>query len=66
MTEAPRRTITITKDDWEYYYEVQQSGVINMFQHPLIKLFAPPGNYSAAFKHFEKDGNIKDLIIEQD
>ena len=57
------QSVTITADDWEDYYSVQQSGTMNMIGHPLIKKFMPGNNYAAAYNHFKKAGNTEDLVI---
>jgi hypothetical protein len=53
----------ISRAEWDDYYCTQQSGTINMWQHPNIQKFAPPGNYAAALKHFEEDGSDDLLVI---
>ncbi len=58
--------MTITYAEWKDYFSVQQSGVMNMWQHPLIIKFAPDNNYAAAHEHFEVQGNTEDLVIEED
>ena len=56
----------ISRSEWDDYYSVQQSGTINMWQHPNIQKFAPPGNYAAALKHFEEDGRDDFLVIKKE
>jgi len=54
----------ITKEIWDDYYEVQQSGRINMFEHPNIAYFFEGDSYSQAKTHFEVEGNTSDLVID--
>jgi len=56
----------ITQAEWQDYYTVQQSGIMNMYEHPLIFKFAPSGNWAAAHKHFEEEGNTEDLVLEEE
>lgn len=54
----------ITESEWKDYYQVQRGGTMNMMSHPLIKKFMPDGNWAAAHKHFEEDGQESPLVIE--
>jgi len=56
----------ITQAEWQDYYTVQQSGVMNMMGHPLIRKFMPRGNWAAAHKHFEEEGNTGDLVVQEE
>ena len=55
----------ITLSEWQDYYSVQESGVMNMWQHPLIVKFAPDGNWQAAFDHFEDQKRTDPLVIDE-
>ena len=63
MKKEPQSPVTISLVEWEDYYIIQQSGEMNMWHHPLIKKFAPDGNWKAAFEHFEEEGNTATLVI---
>lgn len=58
-----QRPYTITRADWVWFYAVQQSGLMNMMEHPLIHLFMPEGAYDTAFKHFREDGRTDVVVI---
>jgi len=55
--------IIIHKHEWDDYYEVQQSGRMNMMHHWCIRKFLPDGNYEKARTHFEENGNTNQLTI---
>jgi len=60
----PAKPYAIYVEDWEWFYEVQQSGEMNMLAHPLVSLFMPDGAYDAAFKHFVEEGRRVPVVIE--
>jgi len=60
----PEKPYTITKDMWDEYYEVQESGIMNMMGHHLIGYFFSDNAWQKSFNHFEKDANTADLVIE--
>tara|TARA_B100001250_G_C19253231_1_gene551680 strand:+ start:162 stop:365 length:204 start_codon:yes stop_codon:yes gene_type:complete len=60
----PTKPYEITKDIWDDYYSVQQSGVMNMFGYPTVVYFLTDGSYRTAFKHFETDGMTDPVVIE--
>ena len=61
---AFKRPYVIHLCDWEGFHAVQQSGLMNMMEHPLIHLFMPEGAYEAALDHFGHEGNTDPLVIE--
>lgn len=65
MQELPTKPYQITKEVWDDYYAVQESGVMNMFGYPTVVYFlADDSAYDKAFKHFEEDGNTEPITIE--
>tara|TARA_R110002020_G_scaffold14091_4_gene50179 strand:- start:33419 stop:33613 length:195 start_codon:yes stop_codon:yes gene_type:complete len=59
----PEKPYIITKDMWDEYYEVQQSGRMNMMGHHLIGYFCQGDAYQQAKNHFV-DNRTSDLVIE--
>ena len=52
----------MSKENWEEYKRVQESGVMNMFEHPLMLIlcgsaFHASENYARCQKHFDEEGN---------
>lgn len=63
MTSIPTVPYTISKDTWDDYYAVQQSGVMNMMGYPTVVLFMMYDAWQKSYDHFEKDGRTDDLTI---
>lgn len=59
-----RTPYIITKELWDDYYDMQQSGQMNMFGYPTVVYFISHNAYPKALKHFNDEGNTSDLVIE--
>ena len=66
MTKMPTLPYSISKDTWDDYYAVQQSGVMNMMGYPTVVLFMRYNAWQKSYDHFEKDGRTDDLTIYGD
>ena len=55
---------TITHAMWSNYYDVQQSGRINMMMHPNVIYFMSHNSWQKSFDHFETNAQTDPLTIE--
>ena len=55
----------MSKEQWNEYVRVQRSGIMNMFEHPLIVVLMGSGklseNYTRCQQHFDEEGNEEPL-----
>jgi len=57
----------MSKEQWNEYVRVQRSGVMNMFEHPLIDVLSGGDigniseNYRRCQQHFDEEGNEEPL-----
>ena len=63
MTDIPTVPYTISKDTWDDFYSVQQSGEMNMMGYPTVVYFMMYDAYDKAHDHFVRDGRTDDLTI---
>jgi len=63
MTSLPTVPYTISKDTWDDYYAVQQSGSMNMMGYPTVVYFMMYDAWQKSYDHFERDGRTDDLTI---
>ena len=59
----PSVPYTISKPEWDDYYAVQQSGVMNMMGYHSVKYFIAHDAWQKSYDHFERDGRTDDLVI---
>ena len=59
----------MSKEMWEEYKAVQESGEMNMMEHPLMRILSGPRNFNASenyarcIEHFDKNGNDEMLVM---